>query len=451
MANLPTLPVELLLQISKYLCPHCSGPYPTVCQTKSLSRLTRTCRGLRDILQPYLFHHYYHTSEPAARLLSFLRALYTRPDLTECVTSLGFHESCRYDKLGEDDRAMVEDCLARLGLPALPDDWHDHVVENRSHIPMEVIIASCPNLETLEIPVNPEWMLDVVESFPCVSKPIVLDKLRKLRVSHFYISGDHWAVPYGQIEPLLSAAPNLEQLTLPTLDSFYEDTHGLPPLEMLTLLDLDENAATPYFLQRILSVCPRLEKFVLYWIGADGYGEPSDDWSPMDVWKALRQARDSLRELTFESINEEPEGRVIADCLSTLNEFTKLEVLAVNGIALAVIYQTWVRRDHNHDMEEFVHQLFPSTVKEITLCDPSGPFLEAVRLLAQEGARQRYPNLRKISITQSQHLQTFWGDAVQWVRNQESLRRKFQNTGVELCIDLPPIPDTIQEWPMFLR
>jgi hypothetical protein len=89
-------------------------------------------------------------------------------------------------------------------------------------------------------------------------------------------------------------------------------------------------------------------------------------------------------------------------------------------------------------MEEFVYQVFPSTVKELTIWDPDASLIEAVRLLVREA---QYPHLARITISRSGHLSGYGFDVVQWVRQEATARREFGRSRIELCMELPSAPD----------
>ncbi|PKX97281.1 uncharacterized protein P174DRAFT_363968 [Aspergillus novofumigatus IBT 16806] len=440
MANtsLATLPVELLTLISSYLCPLRCGKYPYSVSQKHLSRLSRTCRRLRDVCQPLLFAYYRHSSQSATSLLSFLRTLDARPGLANYVTNLDFHEPGQDDTLNDEDQQLVESCIAKLGLPSLPADWHDYLGVERRLLSAELVVASCPNIEVLRLPMNPEWMMSVVASLP---KDFVFAKLKKLDIWLYYVSGDHYGIGYGKISGLLHASPNLEHLSLPSIETFYPGAAGVPTLEKLRHLDLGEGAPSPYFLKCVLEACPNLEKFRLHWVDSDGYDEDSEEWSPLDGWRALKHVQSSVREIIFETVIEFRDDDNLEEGVSTLRDFAHLEILKVNSFALQALYKVWTHHNRHGSMEGFVYQVFPSAIVELTIWDPYASLIEAVRLLARESAREQYPHLARITISQSECLSSYSFDAVQWIRQEASVRREFECSRIELCMELPPALD----------
>ncbi|GIK00083.1 hypothetical protein Aspvir_004098 [Aspergillus viridinutans] len=433
--SLDTLPVELLTEISSYLCAICCGTYPNSLSQKHLSRLSRTCRRLRDVCQPLLFDHYYHSSESMTRLLSFLRTLDARPDLAKCVTSLDFHEPGYAENLDDEDRQLVESSIAKLGLPPLPAEWHDYLLERRLLV-AELVVASCPNIKVLRVPMNPEWTVSVIASLP---KDVVFARLKKLDVWLFYVSGDHYAIKYGKISGLLHASPNLEHLRLPSIETFYPGEAEVPTLEKLTDLDLGEGAPPPYFLNCVLEACPNLQKFRLHWVDSDGYDEDSEEWSPLDGWRALQRVQSSVREIIFETNIEFPDDDNVEEGVSTLRDFARLEILEVGGSALQALHKVWAHHNRHASMEQFVYQVFPSTIKELAIWDPDASLIEVVRLLTRETAREQYPRLARINISRSEYLSGWRFDVAQWQEAVE--RREFERSTIDLRIQLPTILD----------
>lgn len=84
------LPVEVLQDICRTMCPHCVRNTRRHCQPnaenhdfcKMLSRFSRTCSVMRDIAQPVMFHY----PVPSIRgFMSLVRTLCRRPDLARRV------------------------------------------------------------------------------------------------------------------------------------------------------------------------------------------------------------------------------------------------------------------------------------------------------------------------------------------------------------------------------
>jgi hypothetical protein len=334
------MPVELIRHICSYLCPHCVGMRSRLSKGQAdLSRLSRTCRRLRNVVQPVVFHRLHDMDSSPARRLQFLGVLVARPDLARNVKSLSFTEPGDNEELTDTDRQFVEGLVDRLGLPPLPRRWNVGELSEQRLILIELIVIRTPNLEVLEIPLHLDWDMAVVRDQATVTRPF-LQKLRRLQIEHFYIDGDgykadRYTVAMHPIEALLLEAPNLEELWIPTVEGF-KDSY---PLNNLRHIEFQEFYCTvdSVPLRNILASCPRLEIFALHWgalLTDYGYNDTRGRHAA-DAWSALEQRIDTLREIRLDIVCDEmPLGD---SNLCSLQDFCRLEVLKVDLHALGVL------------------------------------------------------------------------------------------------------------------
>ncbi|KAL3442742.1 hypothetical protein BJX65DRAFT_298785 [Aspergillus insuetus] len=392
--SLKTLPYELVTQIGSYLCPIEERE-----SQRALSQLTQTCKALRDTFQPVLFRTYSHYSRPVSQLVSFLRAIVSRPHLAAAVTNLDFHSSSFAPTgLTVIEKAFIETCISNLGFPAPVENWH--LEGTHRLLPIETLLAYTPNIETLILPVNEEWNLDLLPSFRDASPKIEFSRLKTLSIYYYFIAGDHWAIYYSAIAPLLAASPNLEHLGLPSLEGFWEghDNPPIPQLDSLKSLELGESAAGMFFVTSLLKACKVLQKFELYWLSSTGYDESHEGWSTVEVWDALTRLKDTLQEIIFEASSDIPLGSPTADSVSSLSDFNKLRILKVDGRSLEGMFQAWTLRTGNSDMDEFVAQLLPSGIRELALWFPSRNLIPALLALAKAKTQGTYRDLTAVEI-----------------------------------------------------
>ncbi|KAF9890754.1 hypothetical protein FE257_005623 [Aspergillus nanangensis] len=425
--SLPSLPYELITQIVLYL-----DSQTVLCQ------LTQTCKRLRDVFQPILFRTFTQNSQPVSRLVTFLRAVASRPDLAAAVTTLNFYDSLTVSDISARDILFIETCIANRGLPPPPADWH--IEGTNRHIPFETLLAYTPNLETLHFPVNEEWSLDLLPVFSDVVPKIEFPRLRHLSIDYAYVAGDRWGVGYDQIAPFLEASPNLEYLSLPTVEGFWED-YGceLPALNSVQTLDLGESSSGLFFVASMIKGCGSLETFTLHWLRASGYDESHEGWSVVEVWDALYQVRGTIREITFESMVDIPLGMPTAKSVSSLSEFTHLTVLKVNGRSLEGMFQAWTLTTGSSDMDAFVGQVFPSALRSLSIWIPSYVLIPALLALARMKSRGQYGELTAVEIGTSPVFQE-WLPRPEWLRNEAEMRREFARAGVQLKMEIPHIP-----------
>ncbi|KAL2788192.1 F-box domain protein [Aspergillus keveii] len=432
--SLPTLPFELVTEIGSYLCPSEEQGSQSV-----LSQLTQTCKALRDIFQPRLFQVYEHYSQPVSRLVSFLRVISSRPDLAAAVTTVMFDSFLKPTSVTILEKEFVDTCITNLGLPVPVEDWH--LEGTHRHLPIETLLAYTPNIESLTLPVNEEWNLDLLPAFLEASPKIEFLRLKSLSIYYYFIAGDHWAIDYGQIAPLLQASPNLEHLSLPSLEGFWEghENPPLPRLDSLKTLDLGESAAGMFLITSLLKSCKILRKFELYWLSSTGYDESHEDWSTLEVWDALKPLKSTIEDITFEASSDIPLGSPTAASISSLSDFTKLRTLKVVGRSLEGMYQAWSLKAGSSDMDEFVAQLLPSGIRELAIWFPSRNLIPALLALAEAKLNGLYPDLTKLEIGPSPVLKE-WLPRPEWNRNEAALREGFARAGIQLKMEIPHVP-----------
>ncbi|CEL11120.1 hypothetical protein ASPCAL14226 [Aspergillus calidoustus] len=432
--SLMTLPYELRTQIGSYLC-----SVEERDTQKVLSQLTQTCKALRDTFQPLLFRTYTNYSEPVSRLVSFLRAIVSRPDLAAAVTTVTFDSFLKPTGVTILEKEFIDTCISNLGLPVPAEDWH--LEGTYRHLPVETLLAYTPNIESLTLAVNEEWNLDLLPSFHDASPKIEFPHLRSLSIYYYFIAGDRWAIDYGQIAPLLDASSHLEHLSLPSLEGFWEghENPPIPRLDSLKTLDLGESAMGMFLITSLLKACKILQKFELYWLSSTGYDESHEDWSTLEVWDALARLKDTIEEIIFEASSDIPLGSLTADSVSSLSDFTKLRTLKVVGRSLEGMLQAWTLKTGNSDMDEFVAQLLPSGIRELAIWFPSRDLIPALFALAKAKSQGLYTDLGAVEIGHSPVFKE-WLPRPEWPRNEAALREAFARAGVQLKMEIPHVP-----------
>lgn len=162
------------------------------------------------------------------------------------------------------------------------------------------------------------------------------------------------------------------------------------------------------------------------------------EWSPLDRRRALQRVQSSVREIIFEATIEFRDDDNLEEGVPTLRDFSRLEILKVNDIALQALYKVWTHPNRHGTVEQFVYQVFPSTIKELTLWGPDASWIEAVRPLSREAVGEQYPHLARITICRSE-LSGHGFDMAQWARQEATVRRDFERSSIELCMDLPSV------------
>ncbi|RGP60822.1 hypothetical protein FSPOR_10425 [Fusarium sporotrichioides] len=148
--SIESLPVEIFTAICRNLCVHCQHAHVVdlppdeidhaIEAQQALSRLSRTCRRLRSIAQPILYHCYYSRRNSGSShniefsgdtdnrtceigiLRAFLRTLLQRPDLAKHVRALALFalKEDTVGKISQDMQDLFRQAGERAGFRALP-------------------------------------------------------------------------------------------------------------------------------------------------------------------------------------------------------------------------------------------------------------------------------------------------------------------------------------------
>ena len=393
-------PVEILISICRMLCLHCAtittrddrryiGNSPGAI---ALNHLSRTCKTLRSVAQPFL----YHAPQPFL-YTPLLRTLLARPDLQEVVQILtnrrhlshrgidGMSEShgASSSQLNIPDEAAYELGLALADLSASDNAWS-----------YEVLVAHLPGLRQLVyFGHNNQWMFGgSLSSFDGV----VFTQLHHLELipqdPNFRMDDRAWIN-----DMLLARMPNLVSLHLKNLTGM-PDRLLIPSVRSLRLTN---SCLDCFSIDNLITSCPRLESFeyepdVSNWTDVH-FSSDSDHFTPGDLWLALMTCKATLKHL---NIHVGQDSRFVPSpkwlhlrpwrCfMGPLAKFDRLETLVVSTASF----------DPAPDFpnsEEFVARL-PRNVRILTLPgvddyygDPS-PLAEAIR-------RGQFPHLKHLEL-----------------------------------------------------
>jgi hypothetical protein len=426
-ANLPTLVVQ---NICKHLCPKHDTPRQWSSGRKSLSCLSKTCRRFAKIVQPILFSFFSFNGQPISSIVLFLRTVSSRSDLAEQVKGAVFTDPGLESAITDDHRRIVEDCVARLGCMALPPTWALNGDNQYRLLLLELIVAQTRNLELLRIPLDYGWELKFLRN---CSADTMFPSLKELQVDHFYISGDRFQVSMTEIQILLAVAPKLETLKVPTVTGYYIfDPDRSYSLGYLKTLEFTGRCSIhPGLLRGIIRSSATLKRLALSWSLENPY-EYHGDWQVMDVWLALEQRRDSLHDLELQICDEIPFGQ---GQRVSLQDFGSLEILRVDGRALTPLRQAWVANNRHARIDGFFSQLFPQSIKEITIWNPNGSLIPSFQRLARVVSIGRYPRLSKVTISSSVPVgYEVWDEAAAWHEIEAPLQHEFKKATVDFNI-----------------
>ncbi|KAL6872360.1 hypothetical protein HDV57DRAFT_505529 [Trichoderma longibrachiatum] len=385
-ASLMTLPNELLYKICESFCPHCThaprafsgvGKHrPLLVDGRSaLSYVSKTCRRLREIAQPVLYHYVYTT-----RNWHVLRSIIARPDLAAHVRGLEY--------LGHTDNHSLQD----LDIVTATRD-HKQLQENKvaihptctrlagqPHV-LELISTRLPNAEELRINMSKmrgwDFMVD-------------LKSIRRLRL---YI--DSYYVPSHRLHlaSFLSVMPRLECLRI-SGDTSLQSTH-LFPTEIRTL-DLDFSEWHPSSLIPVIDCCPKLERFRYY-------GVPQSHPEGL-TWPRTQHIVYS-RKTTLKHVNfswqpgREPCQGNLRSELGSFRSLDGLETLWMEvGCAIPKRWKSWVTRFPANTTE--LIELLPESLRLIYFRGLSRGW-HGIEMLALAIRRGHFPRLKTVVVQQA--------------------------------------------------
>ncbi len=444
------LPAELLHHICAFLTPACvvkRTPYPCHdCLNRRpgchqwfrgqlhISRLSRTCKALRDAVLPLVFQCYSDAGPSAVRRIILLaRTLVARPDLRQHVRFImsgGGHEDIPLE-----EGQFVRDGIVQLSLPAVPDHWSTDGEPGYRLLPLELLLAHTPNLEYLRMPLDYDWDLHILPQL-VKNHPPLLPALKSLEVSHYFIAGDRFDISMNAVETIAAHAPNLEAMCLPDT-AFSRGTTFTPLPNLRKLYWQTPCAANPDALAAMLDAAPRLEVLALPWDAlADNY-DYCEDRCTTDVWKAVECRKDSLRELRLDVRDDTPQGTGEDSERESLTDFAKLEVLMVDGHALGSLRAVWKRKNKRAKMDSFLSTMFPPSIREVTFWRPDGVELQAAMLrFAKVVSVGRYPNLKSVVLAPSQKSDRYddWHNTDEWNGVKLELEEMFGKGGVKFVL-----------------
>ncbi|KAK4155860.1 hypothetical protein C8A00DRAFT_41592 [Chaetomidium leptoderma] len=413
-SGITDLPVELVRHICSFLSP-CVNRRPG-CPRWSrgqvhMSRLSRTCKRLRDIVQPVVFSCYPGSASerPVHQLILLAQTLMARPDLAQHMKFLMFRDPL--ETLNAADRKSVQDAIVHLGLPAVPDHWNTDGEGECRLLPLELVLTYTPNLEFLRLPLDYDWNLHLLPQL-VQTRPAFLTKLQTLDVFHFFIAGDRFDASMSAVDAIVQAAPNLDSLCLPSLNWSYADT--VSPLSNLRRLYFQSNCyMSPRMLTKMLQAAPRLEVLAVHWDAmVDGY-DYAEGGRATEAWGAVEHRKDSLRELRLDLRDDMDPGEGGRD---SLKDFEK-------------------RNNMHARVDCFLSAMFPASIREVTLWRLDGREMKAAMLrFAKVVAVGRYPKLESVVLAPSEtsDRQDYdeWPNGGEWDEVKEELEEEFGKRGV---------------------
>ena len=456
MVHLTTLPLEILHAICANLCRHCtSEPVEPVepgerveqyelcfkgaeafamdktkIKTAALSAMMLTCKTLRDIAQPYLYHYPYARAPAVSKLL--LRSLVERPDLAHYINQLSmFDMQCQ---------TLEGHLQILLRVPEYRDRSKEEITQSHTrkchcyHNPLirgkrvkfvkikydfvtaftSLILPFGTGLQILHLE------LDEDRKFP-FCKPGSFPRLKELVVKTWRGSEP---ADITVIASIFIAAPALERLG--GLRICLAEWEGpRPPIhEGVKEIWLERCEVSPEGVIALLGLFPRLEALTY---------ESDRDRSTLSLSRisdALLVCQD-LRFLSLDFTNYYTGGEVHPRDQpgGGLAELKKLQKLRIKGLSL-FSEEEWPRTG----LPIKISDLLPASITELEVTHPGRIIFDDMLELSGV-ASQRFPLLKHVSIDgieQEWEVYDWRRQACMGLERINKLRQAFGQSGIEL-------------------
>ncbi|KAI1327966.1 hypothetical protein F5Y16DRAFT_167760 [Xylariaceae sp. FL0255] len=416
---------------------------------KTMSRLTRTCRFLRELGIPLLYRRFetftwdLHGGQSQYQSLSaFIRTISTNRQLANVVTEMSCVTSAytkHYDredlfgKYSQYDSALVGDVARRLRVPIANIRMTSGAlwgISSTTSFAHQLLVCSLPNLRTLELKVPSSS-----EGFnQCLSIWAKAPSNRLWNLTVLKIEEESIARRFNlaEVQDLIRYSPNLEYLSLKRCYSITADYDlGLCNLRQLRIVEsrLHREGLT------LCRYCSRLEHFTYVSFGPHW----AVDRMPAEIVVALRPARQTLRRL--EIFNFSRDGpRELHQGIESLREFEVLETVTLNPGALVSVSDNAAAVDANGNANAngngnnlatngntitaftnltqtlqdlslspssspssgprgLISSKLPTSLKHLTLVNVSRHLYPAIIELSQSCAEGHFPNLKTVSVS----------------------------------------------------
>ncbi|CAH0000055.1 unnamed protein product [Clonostachys byssicola] len=397
-ASILDLSPEILVQILEYLCPHCSGEVKGT-DTRSLGTrdsrlveasqsnlhgLSTSCRKLRNIAQPCLYHYIVQTEN--ARLIA--RTLLQRPSLAQTVEGLSI---TALDFNGEDDETLSDEDLATLELQmqTVSTDALENDTFERENILGMLMLGHTPNIQKLSV---------LTDSFiPMMYYPDgALSCLTILRAN---CDDTENGFGLSALAGIMRAAPNLKTFVASNLVKVSLE-EGEIFSESVTEVNIAEAAIWKEDFDMLIQGFPSLQVF-RFETGGD---RANYIWcaSPADMAKSLLARKETLKKLNL-SVSAEffPDGKLErGDMIDDLSRMTALESITLNIDSIYTEFGAdFYDSDSDDDFYEYgpsLIDLLPESVRVLGIVEPSDVEDGIMELAAS--APERFPLLRKVML-----------------------------------------------------
>jgi len=460
--TLTTIPVEILrmifVEFSWYHNKQADSANHKALCCRSLLALSKTCRRLCAVAQPFLYYDparicLYGNLLGTSRRFLLLRTLVDRPDLAACVRRLGpmARERCGFE---EEELRFCKATARRLEL-TLPNDPDWNCLDGQttrsqaSSFYSQLFLALAPNVKTFVLEL---LGTDLAEGDFQTSFFVLTERLTSLheaallpRLGHVQICTNTYGM-LGQESPVTLAlpriAPFMTQLRIQAVvgsagDDIGPDGEakcGLPMVPNLRVLELAkggfEDTQFPYLL-KLITRCPSLERFRF---SADGFINEfgTEHLTPRSFLDALQHVRKTLRHLHLDFNDASFDLDEHQEFGALLPTFDRLETLKLD---IAAFVFDDMDGESLQDNAACLTDILPNSIRHLRLMinhlEHSNLWVQILDLAKAAGAG-KFPELSQVELCASSSGERMFTDEA-FVKIKGWTRKQVTDVRTELA------------------
>ncbi|KAF4984911.1 hypothetical protein FDECE_16986 [Fusarium decemcellulare] len=469
-----SLPLEILGAIFSYLCHHCrresfskTGESVQRTDIEALKVLTQTNRRFRSVALPILLH----SPSPLIPCSYIIHVLNHQPDLTQCVKALHLPFS---GTPNEGLRPLLEEVAQKLaidlGFVKVP--W-----DRQEDVETDLLIALCPNVEQLKIPVTdsegdrPKSTFSVLRRhFSNLGDDPAFPKLRYLEIDTSKCKS--FSITGTELPLFLHECPALETLVLqgpegqrmPDLDRSFNLQSCRPALESLTTLELKGwsffgGDPDTFTFGNMIQFTPNLKNFTFSTAEGGKWGDSEVEryhMPPTRFIETLKPLQGTLQQLRLEfkqkvSARDYQSPALMVLSPQQLGALSNLRVLELDTPCYCRHIFNSSKVGPSYDQRTCLAELLPVTVTDLTIILKRGGYDEPLYDIFHLGKRAvagDFPRLQRVQVDAPVHYlmpcsdswDDYWDNeqldeiARTQSRDEKELQEAFQGSRVETVL-----------------
>ncbi|KAJ3524658.1 hypothetical protein NM208_g11973 [Fusarium decemcellulare] len=424
LGRIESLPLEILGAIFSYLCHHCrqesfskTGESVQRSDIEALKALSQTNKRFRSVALPIILH----SPSPLISCSYIIHVLNQQPGLTQCVKALNLPLSGTSNR---ELRLLLGNVAQELAidLSSTNVSW-----DRQEDVETDLLIALCPNVEQLKIPVTdsegdgPKSTFSVLRRhFSNLGDDPAFPKLRYLEIDtskcrSFSITG-------AELPLFLHECPALETLVLqgpkwqriPDLDRRFNLQSCRPALENLTTVELKEwsffgGDPDTFTLGDMIQMTPNLKSFTITTAEGRKWGTSEVEryhMPPTRFIEILKPLHGTLQQLRLEfkqkvSARDYQYPSLMILSPQQLGAFPNLRVLELDIPCYCRHIFDSSKVGSSYDQRTCLAGLLPVTITHLTIILKQGGYDEPLYDIFHLGKRAvagDFPRLQRVQV-----------------------------------------------------